>query len=61
MRSSSASSAPEPQVIRVPRAQVTPDPVRGYTTVDFWRDLDERQKGAAKELERFKDMVERRH
>jgi hypothetical protein len=55
-----SSASEKPQVILVPRTQLTPDPVRGYTTVDFWRDLDDRRKRAAQELERFKQMIEGR-
>jgi hypothetical protein len=58
MRPSDASHEAKPQVILVPRAQVTPDPVRGYTTSDFWRDLEARRRRSALELARLKRMVE---
>ena len=60
MTSSSASN-PKPQVIRVPRAQVTPDPKPGYRTADFWRDLEARMKRSAGEFDRFQRMVGQPH
>lgn len=61
MTYSNASVERPPQVIRVSKAQMTPDPVRGYTTSDFWQELNARQARAAQESARFKRMVERPH
>jgi hypothetical protein len=60
MTPSSASDEKRPKVIRVPRTQVTPDPIRGYTTADFWRDLEDRQRRSRQELTRLRRMVARR-
>lgn len=52
----------KPETISIPVSQVTSDPVPGYTTTDFWRDLEEQgtgrqSSGQAEEFARFRRLA----
>ena len=62
MKSSEANSKPNqlPQTMSVPISQVTGRPIPGYTTKDFWRDLDNAPRAAGTdEYSRFHMVAQR--